>query len=996
MPQEVQAKLKEWIRTREELSEDDALKMTGEVKRALLLKGIPLGKGFRGVPVERIARIETSKREDEREPQESEDEDDTETARLRLKQDWERNRTNVEVNRDVNFVNSRKTRPPGRRWPAPQNQVLICYGCGKPGHLARNCPERRYETYQQTGYRANRFQGRWDHGKDSRNQANWRGKERILQVSTGEGAVSVHVIIGGERLAAILDTGASPCVMDSNTAKKTKLFESMIANPTDVYGLCSNPVPVLGYADAEIRIEKGEPTTQRIQILDTDEPTLLLGRTFMQKLGSMEFDFERDRIKLGKHWLDVENTVKGATPLARAQVVKREEELDGSIAEETVELLGPELVEGQRNLIEALALQYEGIFSRNRRQPTRTKFDVHHAIVTADNPPQSPRPRRVPPSWETEINHQLEEMMGANPPICRPSNSPWSSDVVLVKKKDGSLRFAVDYRRLNAITKRDQYSLPNRIFDKLRGSCFFSKLDIASAYWTVPIRESDIEKTAFHTPRGLFEMIVMPFGLCNSQATFQRLIDRALRGVSNAESFVDDILIFFNSFEEHLSNLRDVFQRLEFAGLQLRKDKCRLAYRGVEFLGHWISEEGRSPLTGYAKRVHSFSRPNNVKELQRYLGMANYYRCYIRNFSMVAEPLYTLTRTGQKWYWDEQCERAFDELRNRLLKEPVMLTYPCWEREFHIETDACATGVGGVLGQMDERTGKIRPIEYFSSALSSSQRNYSAGQLEAWAAIAASRKWAVYLKGSVGVVLHTDHSPLKWILTQRDPKPTFTRWLMELQEIPLRIETRSGKDNIVADYLSRKPDQELDEDVNAEDMFEEKVFQVHSREALQRKIERGQREDPVIRNAVSQIQSQGGVSKGQLKGVGEKLNIQNGILLFENRIIVPQKTRLEVLERVHSQHHLGANGTLQSLRNSYFWIKMNRDTRMYCRGCLTCHRAKPMNKGREPVQEMDISKGIPGYAVGIDVGTLPWAEGGYRYCLLMVDLFHRNLTRIVT
>ena len=325
-----------------------------------------------------------------------------------------------------------------------------------------------------------------------------------------------------------------------------------------------------------------------------------------------------------------------------------------------------------------------------------------------------------------------------------------------------------------------------------------------------------------------------------------------------------------------------------------------------------------------------------------------------------------------------------------------MLTYPCWEREFHIETDACATGVGGVLGQMDERTGKIRPIEYFSSALSSSQRNYSAGQLEAWAAIAASRKWAVYLKGSVGVVLHTDHSPLKWILTQRDPKPTFTRWLMELQEIPLRIETRSGKDNIVADYLSRKPDQELDEDVNAEDMFEEKVFQVHSREALQRKIERGQREDPVIRDAVSQIQSQGGVSKGQLKGVGEKLNIQNGILLFENRIIVPQKTRLEVLERVHSQHHLGANGTLQSLRNSYFWIKMNRDTRMYCRGCLTCHRAKPMNKGREPVQEMDISKGIPGYAVGIDVGTLPWAEGGYRYCLLMVDLFHRNLTRIVT
>ena len=549
-------------------------------------------------------------------------------------------------------------------------------------------------------------------------------------------------------------------------------------------------------------------------------------------------------------------------------------------------------------------------------------------------------------------------MMRANPPICRPSDSPWSSDVVLVKKKDGSLRFAVDYRRLNAITKRDQYSLPNpqSIFDKLKGSSFFSKLDIASAYWTVPIREPDIEKTAFHTPRGLFEMMVMPFGLCNSQSTFQRLMDRTLRGVSNVESFVDDILIFSNSFEEHLSHLEDVFQRLEVAGLQLRKDKCRLAYRGIEFLGHWISEEGRSPLASYARRVQSFPRPNNVKELQRYLGMANYYRCYIKNFSVVAEPLYALTRTGHKWCWDEHCERAFDDLSHRLLKDPVILTYPCWEREFHIEADACATGVGAILGQVDEKTGKVRPIEYFSSSLSPSQQNYSAGQLEAWAAIVATRKWAVYLKGSIGVVLHTDHCPWKWILSQREPKPTFARWLMELQGLPLRIETRPGKENIVADYLSRQTNGEIDEYVNAEDSFEEKVFHIRSRKALQRKIERKQREDSVIRDALFQIQSEGEVSKGRLKRVEEKLNIQNGILLFEDRIVVPQRLHFEVLEAVHSQHHLGVNGTLQSLRSSYFWIKMTRDTRVYCRGCLTCQPAKPTNIGKEPVQEMDISK----------------------------------------
>ena len=577
MPQEIQAKLKEWTRTQNaEMSEDNAMKMTGEIKRALLLKDIPLDKGFRGAPVGRVARVNTSRKDSGGESQESGDEGDPDKER----QDCSRSRASFEEERDVNFIQSRRTNLSERRVTTSRGQEAVCYGCGKPGHIIRNCPERRHSDGQRFANRGNRYSSRGNQGRYYGREGHWRGKERGYRVSMREGAVTVQVRIGGKRLAAMLDTGASPCVMDSGTAKRTNLFEKMVPAPTDVYGLCNSPVPVLGYADAEIFMERGEPTVQRIQILQTEEPTLLLGRLFMQKLGRVEFDFERGRIKLGNYWTDIESTVEGTTTLARAQVMKQDEELDESARKETDELFNPDLEASQRTRVGALVEQYQNVFSQNRKRPTRTKLDVQHAIVTADSPPQSTRPRRVPPSCEREINIQLEEMMGANPPICQASNSPWSSDVVLVKKKDGSLRFAVDYRRLNLITKRDEYSLPNpqSIFDKLEGSRFFTKLDI-----TVPIRKQDVEKTAFHTPRGLFEMLVMPFGLCNSQSTFQRLMDRALRKTSNVESFVDDILVFSNSFEEHLTHLQGVLQCLETAGLQLRKDKCRIAYRGVEF-----------------------------------------------------------------------------------------------------------------------------------------------------------------------------------------------------------------------------------------------------------------------------------------------------------------------------------------------------------------------------------------------------------------------------
>ena len=208
--------------------------------------------------------------------------------------------------------------------------------------------------------------------------------------------------------------------------------------------------------------------------------------------------------------------------------------------------------------------------------------------------------------------------------------------------------FAIDYRRLNAATKRDEYRLPipQSTFDRLKGSKYFTKVDVASAYLTIPISAEDIAKTAFHTPRGIYEMLVMPFGLCNAPATFQRVMDLVLDLAPCCESYIDDILIYSPSFESHLKHLREVFKRLDASGLQLRREKCRIGDSSMEFLGHQISFEGRAPVGEYIRRLQTFPQPSNVTELQRFLGMVNYYRCYLEDMSGIAEPLYRLLKRG--------------------------------------------------------------------------------------------------------------------------------------------------------------------------------------------------------------------------------------------------------------------------------------------------------------------------------------------------------------
>jgi hypothetical protein len=340
-----------------------------------------------------------------------------------------------------------------------------------------------------------------------------------------------------------------------------------------------------------------------------------------------------------------------------------------------------------------LLKEFADIFATNTKAPGITHV-TKHTIDTGNHPPTHQMPYRAGRKEKETINKQIEEMLKNN--IIRPSRSPWASPVVLVSKKDGSIRFCVDYRKLNNITTRDVYPLP-RIDDTLtylRTAKFFSTMDLASGYWQVPVAEQDIEKTAFITESGLYEFLVMPYGLTNGPPTFQRLMDMVLAGLkwSILLIYLDDIVVFSATFKQHIEDLRAVLQRLRDASLKLKLSKCHFFVKEIQYLGYVISENGISPDPKKIEAIKKMQEPRNKKELRSFLGLCSYYRQFIHQFAALCEPLYSLTHENTKYLMEEIHRERFNLLKTRLSNPPI-LCHPNFKQPFIIQTDASGYGL---------------------------------------------------------------------------------------------------------------------------------------------------------------------------------------------------------------------------------------------------------------------------------------------------------------
>ena len=479
----------------------------------------------------------------------------------------------------------------------------------------------------------------------------------------------------------------------------------------------------------------------------------------------------------------------------------------------------PELDPGQSQGVHDLISKWSKCFSKHEFDLGRVTA-MRHEIPLMDETPCQERYRRIPPSMYEEVKQHIKEMLNAG--VIRGSSSPWASPVVLARKPDGSLRFCIDFRKLNSRTIPDAFPLPRieETLDTLQGAQWYSSLDLKSGYWQLEIREEDKPKTAFTMgPLGFYECNVLPFGCSGAPATFQRLMHRVMGDLNLTQCLVylDDIIVFSDTFEEHIQRLEAVFARLAEYGLKLKPTKCKFFQRRIKYLGHIISSEGIETDPDKTEAVAKWPAPTNIKELRRFLGFTGYYRKFVRDYAKVARPLHDLLvgvprkgKGGKKtvkwgpapvWKWAHECQEAFEELIRRLTSPPV-LAFADFTEPFIVHTDASLDGLGAILYQ--KQAGHERVIAYASRGLSGSERRYPVHKLEFLAL-----KWAVtdkfhdYLYGNRFVV-RTDNNPLTYALTTAKLDATGHRWLAALGTYNFCIEYRAGRANADADGLSRR------------------------------------------------------------------------------------------------------------------------------------------------------------------------------------------------
>ena len=594
---------------------------------------------------------------------------------------------------------------------------------------------------------------------------------------------------------------------------------------------------------------------------------------------------------------------------------------------------------------------------------------AEHTIRLKSTVPLKQRYTPRNPAMQQIINEEVNKMLAEG--IIEPSQSPWSSPVVLVRKKNGKRRFCIDFRRVNMVTEKDAYPLPQveATLSKLREARFISSIDLANGYWQVPLAPESRPITAFTVPgRGLYQFRVMPFGLHSAPATFQRLLDQVIGPELEPRAFayLDDIIVLGRTFEEHLQNLRVVLHRLQAANLRINPEKCDFCRTELKYLGHMVTAQGIKTDPDKVQAILSIPAPTNLRELRRFLGMVSWYRRFITHFADTTAPLTKLLQKKRKWTWGPEEDAAFHALQHQLAAAPV-LTCPDFTQPFTLQTDASDEGLGVVLTQEDAQGEHV--IAYASRTLNPAERNYSTTEKECLAVVWGIRKMRPYLEGYHFTII-TDHQALKWLQNIEDPSGRLARWSLELQQYDFTIKYRKGANNLVADALSRQPDEiHTVDDPPACTWFTR----------LKARVQQEPEKHPEYR-----------LAEGRLYRRFPDYTGRPTEQTTEWKLCVPRPQRAIVLAENHdapTAGHLGTTKTAARLAERYYWPGMFREAAKYVRQCITCQQYKIQQQA--PAGQMHTTPALqPWEVVSADlVGPLPRSNKGHTTLCVFQDKF---------
>jgi hypothetical protein len=670
---------------------------------------------------------------------------------------------------------------------------------------------------------------------------------------------------------------------------------------------------------------------------------------------------------------------------------------------------------------------------------------VDHKIelIPGASPPSRPT-IRLSATELAELKMQLAELQASG--FIRPSKSPFGAPILFVKKKDGTMRMCVDYRALNGITVKNSYPLPrvDELFDRLQGARYFSKIDLRSGYHQIRIAAEDVPKTAFRTRYGHYEFMVLPFGLTNAPATFMHLMHQALRPLLDecALVFLDDILIYSRTLEEHEQHIRRVLDALREQKLYAKESKCELFHHEVEFLGHRVGRDGVRMMEDKVQAIREWPTPRSVRDVRVFLGTAGYYRKFIRDFSAIAAPLSDLTKDGISFAWAEPHEQAFRRLKEAIAQGPVLIL-PDPSLPFVVHTDASGFAVGAVL-QQDQGKG-LQPIAFLSKKMADAETRYPVHEQELLAIIQALTSWRHYLHGSKFVV-RTDHKSLQFFQTQPMLSGRQARWKDILANFDFDIEYVEGKANVVADGLSRRSDHHqpaTDSEAVAGERNEERhpgpgVVPTHEQKQQRLLTVRARHSGASLRalHAFSvaasgptgrRASNRGAPAPGQAVVLSAKghlladikeacrgdpayvaaqkkrrpsldpLQVKGGFLYHGDRLYIPADAalRTRLLHECHdtpTAGHVGTEKTLELAKRRLYWPGMDDDVRRYVRSCDECQRNKPSQQATAGLMMPLPIPSYPWQQVTMDLITqLPRSRSGHDAIVVFVD----KLTKMV-